>query len=177
MTLYYPLSASLILITNILSNPQDDHAASDVQILSLIILFVTNFVQPGSSFDTTPTVSVFRELYTIITRLVAGVLPDTSQLSTTYSGLGNYSFQTADVYDNQQGTLAEPDVQTAGSVESWPESAEDSPLNFAPFMGMEPSQFDYDPTYDPMRSISDNEVDTTSIWGPGFATGMWPTQI
>jgi hypothetical protein len=177
MALYYPLSASLILITNILSNPQDDHAASDVGLMGLIILFFTNFIQPGSSFDTTPTVIVFRELHTIITRLVGGVIPDTSQPATTYSGLNAFSLQPPALEENQQNFWTEPNVQNGVIVESSPESAEDSPLNFAPFMGLEPSQFDYDPTYDPMPVIQTSDFDMNNLWGPSFTTELWPSEI
>lgn len=69
--LYYPLSASLVLFVNILSNPQDQHAASDIHLMSLITSFITHSVQPGTSFAATPTLIVIKELYGIATRLVA----------------------------------------------------------------------------------------------------------
>ncbi|EED15158.1 conserved hypothetical protein [Talaromyces stipitatus ATCC 10500] len=77
--LYYPLSASLVLFTNILSNPQDQNAASDVQLMNLITSFIAHSVQPGTSFADTPTLSVFKELYGIATRLVAKVPQRSSQ--------------------------------------------------------------------------------------------------
>lgn len=79
MTLYYPLSASLVLFANILSNPQDQHAASDIQLMELITSFVTHFVQPGTSFAATPTLRLFKELHSIAARLVARVPPQSSQ--------------------------------------------------------------------------------------------------
>jgi len=68
--LYYPLSASLVLFTNILSNPRDPHAASDIHLMNLITSFITHAVQPGTSFATTPTLLAFKELYSIATRFV-----------------------------------------------------------------------------------------------------------
>ncbi|TVY39955.1 putative transcriptional regulatory protein [Lachnellula occidentalis] len=78
MALYYPLSASLVLFTNILSNPQahvqNQHAAaSDIHLMNQLTSFITHAVQPGSSFAATPTLSMFQELYGIATRLVARV--------------------------------------------------------------------------------------------------------
>lgn len=79
MALYYPLSASLVLFANILSNPQDQHAASDIHLMNLITSFITRSVQPGTSFAATPTLSLFKELYSIAKRLVAKVPPQSSQ--------------------------------------------------------------------------------------------------
>jgi hypothetical protein len=79
MALYYPLSASLVLFANILSNPRDQHAASDIHLMNLITSFITHSVQPGTSFAATPTLSLFKELYSIATRLVARVPPQSSQ--------------------------------------------------------------------------------------------------
>jgi hypothetical protein len=79
MALYYPLSASLVLFTNILSYPQAQHAASDIHLMNLITSFITHSVQPGTSFAATPTLSMFKELYSIATRLVAGVRPHNTQ--------------------------------------------------------------------------------------------------
>lgn len=79
LALYYPLSASLMLFANILSNPQDQHAASDIHLMSLITLFISQSVQPGTSFAATPTLSMFKELYGIATRLVERVARQSSQ--------------------------------------------------------------------------------------------------
>ncbi|KAI9732967.1 MAG: hypothetical protein M1818_007400 [Claussenomyces sp. TS43310] len=79
LALYYPLSASLALFANILSNPQDKHAASDIHLMNLITSFITHSVQPGTSFAATPTLSAFKELYGIATRLVTNVHPQPSQ--------------------------------------------------------------------------------------------------
>lgn len=79
MALYYPLSASLILFANILSNPQAQHqnqhatAASDIHLMNQLTSFIAQSVQPGTSFAATPTLGMFRELYGIATRLVAKV--------------------------------------------------------------------------------------------------------
>ncbi|CAG8976123.1 hypothetical protein HYALB_00002404 [Hymenoscyphus albidus] len=68
--LYYPLSACLVLLSNISSDPQDQHAASDIHFMKSITLFMTRFVNPTSSFAATPTVNMFQELYSIAARLV-----------------------------------------------------------------------------------------------------------
>jgi hypothetical protein len=47
--------------------------------MNLITSFIAQFVQPGTSFATTPTLTVFKELYSIATRLVARVSPQSSQ--------------------------------------------------------------------------------------------------
>lgn len=75
MALYYPLSASLVLFTNILLNPRDTLAASDIHLMNLITSFITQSVQPGTSFAATPTLTLVKELYSIATRLVARVAP------------------------------------------------------------------------------------------------------
>ncbi|KAG0647263.1 putative transcriptional regulatory [Hyphodiscus hymeniophilus] len=77
--LYYPLSASLVLFANILSNPQDQNSASDIHLMNLMTSFITRSVLPGSSFATTPTLSLFKELYSIATRLVARVPQNSRQ--------------------------------------------------------------------------------------------------
>lgn len=79
MVLYYPLSASLVLFTNILSNPQDKRAASDIDLMNLMTSFISYFVQPGTSFAATPTLSLFKELYSIAARHVARSPPQSSQ--------------------------------------------------------------------------------------------------
>ena len=79
LALYYPLSASLILFANILSNPQDQHAASDVHLMNVITSFITHSVQPGTSFVTTPTLHLVKELYSIAARLVARIPLQLSQ--------------------------------------------------------------------------------------------------
>lgn len=79
MILYYALSASLILFENIISNPQDQHAASDIHLMNLMTEFINQSVRPGTSFTATPTLSMFQELYSIATRLVSKVTPRTSQ--------------------------------------------------------------------------------------------------
>ncbi|MCJ1396531.1 hypothetical protein MMC18_009422 [Xylographa bjoerkii] len=79
MALYYPLSASLVLFANILSNPQNQHAASDIHLMNLITSFITHSVLPGTSFAATPTLTMFKELYSIATRLVARVASQSSQ--------------------------------------------------------------------------------------------------
>jgi hypothetical protein len=71
LALYYPLSASLILFANILSNPQDHHAATDVYLMSIIISFITHSVQPGTAFAATPTLVLVKELHGIAARFVA----------------------------------------------------------------------------------------------------------
>lgn len=77
--LYYPLSASLFLFANILSNPRGQHAASDLRLMNLISSFITRSVQPGTSFAATPTVSVFKELCSIATNLLARAPLQSSQ--------------------------------------------------------------------------------------------------
>lgn len=79
LALYYPLSASLVLFANILSNPQDQHAASDIHLMNVIISFITHSVQPGTSFAATPTLHLAKELYGIAARLVARIPPQPSQ--------------------------------------------------------------------------------------------------
>jgi len=46
--------------------------------MSLIALFISHSVQPGTSFAATPTLSLFKELHMIATRLVARVSPQFS---------------------------------------------------------------------------------------------------
>lgn len=73
MALYYPLSASIVLFTNILSNPSNPHAPADLQTMSLVSTFISQYVQPGSSFAATPTLALFGEFHGMATRLVARV--------------------------------------------------------------------------------------------------------
>jgi hypothetical protein len=79
MALYYPLSASLVLFSNILSNPQDENAASDLHLTGLIASFIARSVQSGTSFAATPTLNLFKELHAIATRLVAKTPPHPSR--------------------------------------------------------------------------------------------------
>ncbi|CAG8957218.1 hypothetical protein HYFRA_00009420 [Hymenoscyphus fraxineus] len=79
--LYYPLSACLVLLSNIFSDPQDQHAASDIHLMKSITSFLTRFVNPTSSFAATPTVNMFQELYSIAARLVAKAPSYASQSS------------------------------------------------------------------------------------------------
>jgi hypothetical protein len=53
-------------------------------------------------------------------------------------------------------------------------STDDSPLNFAPFMVPEPSQFDYNPTiYDSLLPPMSIEWDMDNTWMPSFALDPW----
>jgi len=47
--------------------------------MNVITSFISHSVQPGTSFAATPTLNVFKELYSIATRLVARVPQQTSQ--------------------------------------------------------------------------------------------------
>lgn len=69
------MSASLILFANIFANPEYSTAPDDIRLMNSITTFISQSVQPGTSFAATPTVSMFQELYSIATRLVARVPP------------------------------------------------------------------------------------------------------
>ncbi|KAE9376517.1 hypothetical protein N431DRAFT_501370 [Stipitochalara longipes BDJ] len=198
MALYYPLSASLVLFTNILSNPQDQHAASDIHLMNLITSFITQSVKPGTSFAATPTLSLFKELYGIATRLVARVPPQSSQKmkrapesddpgqsdftsspaphdSTIASSETNIPTPSP-ISSSQQIPQGDQDVRssTSTSAKRSQESTDDSPLEFAPFIAPEPSQFDYDPTiYDPLLSPMTFEWNMANVWMPSFAPEPW----
>lgn len=61
-------------------------------------------------------------------------------------------------------------MQSITDAKSSQESTDNSPLNFAPFIVPEPSQFDYSPMiYDPLLSPTNFEWDTTNMWMPNFA--------
>ena len=47
--------------------------------MNLITSFISRSVQPGTSFSATPTLSLFKELYGIATRLVARAPQQSSQ--------------------------------------------------------------------------------------------------
>ncbi|KAE8551777.1 hypothetical protein EYB25_005667 [Talaromyces marneffei] len=133
--LYYPLSASLVLFTNILSNPQDQNAASDIQLLNLISSFITQSVQPGTSFADTPTLNMFKELYRLATRFVARAAPRSSQKVKRPSESDDLAAQ-SDRFSSSRGELvldktayADLNTQTMTS--------------FAPF---EPTKSSSDPT-------------------------------
>ncbi|MCJ1399994.1 hypothetical protein MMC11_003197 [Xylographa trunciseda] len=254
LALYYPLSASLVLFANILSNPQDQHAASDIYLMNLITSFITHSVQPGTSFADTPTLSMFKELYSIATRLVARIAPQSSQKmkrlpesddpaqsefisssrvrmvpdkslcsdlntqtttsfvssqfrqqfpqkvssvgfylakskylqydpqapkdsTTTYSETDIPASTPSPVYSGQQVSQGEQDVQSSTSAQRLEESIDNSPLEFAPFISSEPSQFDYNPTiYDSLLSPTGFEWDMANMWMPSFAADPWASE-
>ncbi|KAH8694003.1 fungal-specific transcription factor domain-containing protein [Talaromyces proteolyticus] len=173
LALYYSLSASLVLFTNILSNPQHQHAASDVRLMNLIISFITHSVKPGSSFAATPTVSVFKELFGIATRLVQSSqkvkrIPEGDDPRTTTSLAPHNSTTDAETEISARPSLVydEPPLQ---------EFTDNSPLEFAPFIIPESSQFDYNSTLsDSLLSATTFDWDMVNTWMPNLAAGPWP---
>ncbi|KUJ23798.1 uncharacterized protein LY89DRAFT_3279 [Mollisia scopiformis] len=176
LALYYPLSASLVLFANILSNPHDQHATSDIGLMNLIISFIDHSVQPGTSFAATPTISMCKELYSIATRVVARVPPQSSRRmkripesddlvqpdfispsqGSDRSLFSNFNTQTTTPITHPETDIPstissgqqilQEDQESTTSGKHSQASTGDSPLDFAPFIQAPPSQFDYDPT-------------------------------
>lgn len=66
------------------------------------------------------------------------------------------------------------DAQSAISSERSPESTGNSPLEFAPFITPELSQFDSDPAvYDSLLSPTRFEWDMANMWMTNFAADSW----
>ncbi|KAH8817183.1 fungal-specific transcription factor domain-containing protein [Xylogone sp. PMI_703] len=223
MALYYPLSASLVLFANILSNPQDRNAPSDVRLMNLIMTFIARFVQPETSFATTPTVALFKELYDIAKRLVARVslqptrkvkrMPEgdepaqsdllsssnipavlerplssvvNTQTTTssaphdaTYSGTDIPMSKPSPVRSGEHIFQEDHNVQSSPSDKPSRESTGDSPLEFAPFIPPESSQFDYIPMIDDsLLSSASFEWDVENLWMPSPESDLWlPTDL
>lgn len=229
MALYYALSASLILFANILSNPQDQHAAFDILLMNLMTSFINQSVRPGTPFAATPTLTMFQELYSITTRLVAKVTPRTSQKTKRVSesddpsqsgqlvsdmslfsdskaqvntplvsSLSGHTFlnmssssyhiayfkhshnthqilreETTKYFETQQ--LHQGDGDEKPITELSHESIEDSPLEFAPFIPPEQSDFDFYPaTYDSLLSPTGFDWDAANMpWPPSFGLDPW----
>jgi len=218
VALYYPLSASLILVTNILSNPQDQHAASDINLMNSITWFISHFVQPGTSFAATPTLSLFKTLYSIVTRLVAKVPPQSSQKmkrqpesddhaqsdfisssrvrlvpdssscsdlnisasfvphdsTTIFSETDINASRSSPVYSGQHIREGDQDVQSTNSSPRSQEFTGNIPLEFAPFVPPEPSQFDYDPATSGFQfSPTRFDWDMPNMWMPSLPLDPW----
>jgi hypothetical protein len=167
--------------------------------MNLITSFITHSVQPGTSFAATPTLSLFKELYGIATRLVARApsqssqkmkrLPESSDTaqpdfisSSRVPHISTITHSETDItvsnpspaYNGQQIPEGDQDVQSNSSAKSSQESTGGSPLKFAPFIPPEPSQFDYDPTiYDSLLSPTRFEWDMANMWMPSFAPDLW----
>lgn len=158
--------------------------------MNLISLFITRAVRPGTSFAATPTLSMFKELYKIATRLVERVSPQSSQKTTDLLEDGNSTetgfislSQVQSVPDglssfnsrpfparNQQSSLEPKNIPTTNSATYSPDPNDDSPLGFAPFLPPEMSQFEHDPTiFGSLLSPTGFEWDMDSSWMPSFA--------
>ncbi|MCJ1308243.1 hypothetical protein MMC25_001896 [Agyrium rufum] len=149
MALYYPLSASLVLFTNVLSNPRGQHATSDIHLMGLITSFITQFVQPGTSFAATPTLSMFKELYGIATRFMERVSPQLSQRT-----------KQKPEYDDtvQSDLVSTPSVHMTPSISLWSGMNTEHKTKFAP----QDSAISY-PEIDilasnPFAAYGDNEI-------------------
>jgi hypothetical protein len=183
MALYYPLSAGLVLFTNILSNPQDQHVASDLDLMDVINSFITNFIQPGTSFAATPTLTVFKELYSIATRFVERVshesnqnidaTPPQAQLNLQAAGFENDLFATEfdPVHGGDAFSGGEQDIH---SIEHSQEYTNDSPLQFAPFVTHEQNQTEHDtPMYNSVPSNTGFEWGMGNMWLANFGPDTW----
>jgi len=54
---------------------------------------------------------------------------------------------------------------------------DNTPLEFAPFISPEPSQFDYNPTmYDSLLSPTKFEWDMANMWIPSFEPDQWASE-
>jgi len=200
MAVYYPLSASLVLFTSILSNPRDQHTASDIQLMGLIISFITRSVQPGTSFAATPTLNGFKELYGIATRLVAKLpphpghkkkrAPESDGLAQPNLSSSSMTFDPATMYREPNMSVSNyPPMDASGhtpetdydghsttSARRSQASTSDSPLEFAPFLAPEPSQFDFDfdqTMYDPFLSPTKFQWDMANMWDFVPDPGSW----
>jgi hypothetical protein len=73
------------------------------------------------------------------------------------------------VYGDQPNLQGDQDIQSTSQ-----ESTDNSPLEFAPFIPLDPSDFDYDPAiYDSLLPPTELEWDMANTWMPSFAPDMW----
>jgi hypothetical protein len=167
--------------------------------MGLILSFIARSVQPGTSFAATPTLNVFKELYGIATRVVAKSPPhfkhkmkrapesdDLEQPDFVSSFPYNPTTKNSEtampasnpppIAGGEQIPDGDHDGQSTTSGQRSHESTYDSPLDFAPFMPPEPSQFDFDfdqTIYDPLLSTTKFEWDMATMWDFVPNPGTW----
>jgi hypothetical protein len=74
----------------------------------------------------------------------------------------------------EQFSQGDPDIHSTTSAKRSQEFTDNSPLEFAPFIPSEPSQFECDPgIYDSLLSPTRFEWDMANMWMPDFALDSW----
>lgn len=93
---------------------------------------------------------------------------------TTYSETDVPKASRSPLHSSQQTPEGNHDVQSFTSATPSHESIGDSPLEFAPFKFIEPSQFDYNPpVYDSLLSPTRSELEMANMWMPSFEPDLW----
>lgn len=59
---YYPLTASLTLFANILQNPRDPQALSDIELMKSVTTFLSGFFDDKSYLESTLVIKIFLEV-------------------------------------------------------------------------------------------------------------------
>lgn len=70
MILYHPLSGFLTLFANILRDPQHPDAATDLQLMRLVTIFIAPLVTEDSPFTLLASIRLLRQLEIVATRLL-----------------------------------------------------------------------------------------------------------
>lgn len=73
MALYYPLSGFLMLFANLLQNPEDPSISSDIDLMNLVLSFLSPGLLSSTPFNANVTLKIFTELVNVARKFVAKV--------------------------------------------------------------------------------------------------------